>query len=266
MKYAASIFTFLFLLASCGKEEANPNSKGKSNIVLTVPSTMQISQRTTTEMPGSEGRLLVTIGDITNNQVSVGISWDKGEPLVGTRSLREGEALELEIGSTRYRLILKSLTNVIVGEDTADFHIEKIDSATDQSDAGISSKQEIDILIRSLGELNDASFIRNGVDYSVEDAIDHLKRKLASAGGSIKTADDFINMIASKSSRSGENYRIRLQDGTVISTQQWFTERLKEIRKSLNKTSLLTPDPPLIPAAMTATTPTRGRSRAPGQA
>ena len=266
MRYTALASIFLCLLASCSKEKTKADPKERPKIVLPVPSTMQMSQRTTAEIPGSAGRLLVTIGDITNRQVSVGISWKEGEPLVGTRSLQEGDALNLEIEDKQYRLLLKKLTNAIVGDDTADFLLEETKSPTDLPDQGILSKQEIDTLIRSLGELDGASFNRNGVEYSVQDAINHLSGKRSTAGSSIKTAEDFIELIGSKSSRSGEAYRMRLQNGTVITTHQWFTERLKEIRKNPNKTSFLTPDLPPVPAFMTATTSTHRRSLAPGQA
>lgn len=233
MKYVTSILIFLCLISSCGKK-VHTDSETKPSVVLTAPNTLHLSQRSTTEIPGSEGKVLITIGDITRSQVAVSVSWDKGESLVGTRSLQEGDEIELEIEGTRYKLKLSRLTNELVGDDSAEFSIEKINTDKDEANAGITSKQEIDNLIRCLGDLNEASFIRNGVEYSVEDAIDHLNGKLSAAGTSIKTAEDFIEVIASKSSSSGKSYQIRLQDGTVVTTQEWFTERLKEIRKNHN--------------------------------
>src|SRR5947209_2194870 len=77
-------------------------------------------------------------------------------------------------------------------------------------------KEKIDLLIQSIESLRDAQLLRNGTAYDAKTAADHLRMKLGQAGDRIKTAQDFIRYIGSKSSVSGEPYKIRLADGSVI--------------------------------------------------
>ena len=45
----------------------------------------------------------------------------------------------------------------------------------------------------------------------------------------MKTADDFIRLCGSRSSLSGEKYRIRFADGTTIDSEVFFRNRLKTL-------------------------------------
>jgi hypothetical protein len=76
--------------------------------------------------------------------------------------------------------------------------------------------QKIDHLIAYIASLNGATFIRNGDDYSAKDASTHLQMKREKAGKRIKTAEDFILHIATKSSMSGEPYQIKFANGKLI--------------------------------------------------
>lgn len=95
------------------------------------------------------------------------------------------------------------------------------------------AKQEarIEYLISTVEAFKGAVFIRNGTEYGTKEAGSHLRMKLGKAGDKVKTAEDFINGIASKSSVSGKAYRIRKPDGTEIDTQLYFNARLKEYDK-----------------------------------
>ena len=86
---------------------------------------------------------------------------------------------------------------------------------------------KIQYLISSLQTLNGAEFIRNGKVYGASKAAAHLRFKLKWAGDRVKTAEDFIRLCASKSSLSGEPYRIRFSDGTTVETELFFRNRLK---------------------------------------
>src|SRR5207245_2633253 len=74
-------------------------------------------------------------------------------------------------------------------------------------------KQKIEKLIASIENLPDASFIRNGKSYDAKTAGTFLRTKWERASD-IKTAGDFIEKVATKSSTSGEAYVIRFKDGT----------------------------------------------------
>jgi hypothetical protein len=89
-------------------------------------------------------------------------------------------------------------------------------------------KKKIEFLISSVENLKGAIFIRNSTEYEGRAAAEHLRMKLKNAGGKIKTADDFIKLCASKSYISGKPYTIRLSDGKIIKSEQYFREKLKK--------------------------------------
>jgi len=72
-------------------------------------------------------------------------------------------------------------------------------------------------------------FIRNGVEYTGEEARRHLLHKLDSAGDRIRTAEDFINYIASESSESGITYYVQFADGTRVEAGIWLRDQLAKI-------------------------------------
>ena len=90
---------------------------------------------------------------------------------------------------------------------------------------------EIDYLLR-LVETSDCRFIRAGTEYPPKEAADHLRLKLSKAGGRVKTADDFINGIASKSYLTGKPYQIKQADGSVQPAGPWLANALARHRKN----------------------------------
>jgi hypothetical protein len=92
-------------------------------------------------------------------------------------------------------------------------------------DAGEAAK--IQHLIGSIETLRGVTFIRNASEYDAKKAADHLRLKLKMAGDRVKTAEDFIRLCGSKSSVSGEAYRMRFPDGTIMDAEVFFRERLK---------------------------------------
>ncbi len=89
----------------------------------------------------------------------------------------------------------------------------------------------IDHLISHVESLEGAVFIRNGAEYDTKAAGGHLRMKLGKAGDKVKTAEDFIDGIAAKSSTSGKPYQIRKPDGTVVETKPYLYSKLKEYDK-----------------------------------
>jgi len=88
---------------------------------------------------------------------------------------------------------------------------------------------KIQYLIRSVEGLQGVKFIRNGSEYDAAKAADHLRFKLKKAGSRVKTAEDFIQL-CSKSYLSGEAYTMRFPDGTAITAETFFRQRLKEFK------------------------------------
>ncbi|MEA3230674.1 MAG: DUF5329 domain-containing protein [Thermodesulfobacteriota bacterium] len=90
---------------------------------------------------------------------------------------------------------------------------------------------EIEYLLSFIGS-SDCIFIRNGREYQAEEAREHLEMKYNHVKRRIKTAEDFIDKIASKSSLSGRQYEVRC-DGIKLQTSQWLRESLASYRVSV---------------------------------
>jgi len=89
-------------------------------------------------------------------------------------------------------------------------------------------EKRIEHLLQTVESLKGAVFIRNGTEYDARDAGKHLRLKLKLAGARVKTAEDFIEVCASRSSFSGDAYQIRLPDGTITETAPFFRAKLRE--------------------------------------
>ncbi|MBP7511866.1 MAG: DUF5329 family protein [Bacteroidia bacterium] len=94
--------------------------------------------------------------------------------------------------------------------------------------AALTEEQKINQLIAYI-EKTDAKFIRNGTEYSGVDAAKHLRMKREKAGKRIKTAKDFIDFLASKSSMSNEAYQMKFKNGTVINVRDVLYHELRKM-------------------------------------
>jgi len=156
----------------------------------TGPVEMTIVQRQSQAIPGSGGQVLVAIGDITGGHVTVTIrSADDQVPLPAT-SMAVDESAAFRVGDADYHLALTA-------------------------PAPFTEPEKIERLIQYVAGLKDAVFIRNGAEHTCAEAAEHMRGKLRSAGASIKTARDFIEQAASRSSLSGQPYRVRLADREI---------------------------------------------------
>lgn len=91
--------------------------------------------------------------------------------------------------------------------------------------------QKIDHLISYVRNLKGATFIRNGSEHTAAAAADHLQMKREKAGSRITTARDFIDKIATKSSMSGELYRIRFANGKEFPCYMVLLNELKKLEE-----------------------------------
>jgi hypothetical protein len=98
--------------------------------------------------------------------------------------------------------------------------------------APLTEQQKIDALIHSVETLPGAQFIRNGSAHDAKAAVEHLQMKRNYAGDRIKTANDFIECCASRSSLTGLPYQIRFADGKTEDAAVFFRAELKLIEAS----------------------------------
>jgi hypothetical protein len=93
----------------------------------------------------------------------------------------------------------------------------------------LAEKQKIETLIKQVGDLKDATFVRNGSSYRADNAVTFLRLKWQANDARVKTARDFIDKVASFSGTSGRPYLIRFKDGKEIKSQDFFLAELKRI-------------------------------------
>ena len=77
----------------------------------------------------------------------------------------------------------------------------------------LAEQKKIEALIVKVEGMTEAVFIRNGRNYSAALAAEFLRRKWRTYESDIRSAMDFIEKVASFSSRSGKPYCIRWPDG-----------------------------------------------------
>lgn len=102
----------------------------------------------------------------------------------------------------------------------------------------LSEAAKIEALIASLQQLKGAVFIRNGTEYDAAKAAEHLHRKLDYAGKRIKTAQQFIDGLATGSSMTGKPYKIRYADGHTVDSAAYFREQLRKLEAAPPRTAL----------------------------
>ena len=226
------IMVLLVLVAGYTRNNADSAEKPQQPIVLNAPVEFQMTQRSTIALPGSDDRILITIDDITRGQVMTSVSWQDGNAIVATRSLRQNDSVIFTVDSCAYKIQLIELKNRLVGDDTARFELSSVSGESEQT---LAESEKIEKLISSLREMNGAKFIRNAQEHTVDEAITHLTGKWETMKIQIKTAQDFIAIVASRSSTTGKPYLLKLADGTIMRSQEWFRKQLKIIEKLPNK-------------------------------
>lgn len=95
----------------------------------------------------------------------------------------------------------------------------------------LTEDQKIELLIKSIEQIPDAKFYRNGTWHTPQAAASHLHLKWEKAKGRVKTAEQFIKYLASGSSVSGKKYKIMFSNGQVIDSELFFKNKLNELEK-----------------------------------
>lgn len=176
-------------------------------------------QRSNTEVPGSAGRLRILLGEITRKQVELTLAHTDGRTLIAARSVQRGTRLPFRLGGQRYELVVVELSNKLAGVDFAVIDVV----------VGLSETSRIEALLDAMRSSEGLVFIRNGKEYAGPEAADHLRRKWNTTADRIRTPEQFIEHLATKSSMSGDVYVIRLADGAVVPSAQWLGEQLARI-------------------------------------
>jgi predicted Rossmann fold nucleotide-binding protein DprA/Smf involved in DNA uptake len=95
--------------------------------------------------------------------------------------------------------------------------------------AEMTERQKIEALIKHVEGLQDAKFVRNGTEHDAKTAAKFLRGKWESNEAEIKTAKDFIDKAATKSSTTGKPYLIRFKDGKEVPSADYLRGELKKL-------------------------------------
>lgn len=93
----------------------------------------------------------------------------------------------------------------------------------------LTQKQKIETLIAHIENLADATFIRNETEHNCREAAKHMRDKWQWKRKEIRTARDFIQVAATKSSVSGRPYLIRFKDGREVKCGEYLLQQLKQL-------------------------------------
>lgn len=102
-------------------------------------------------------------------------------------------------------------------------------TATVQAAPPPAEQRRIDALLDALASDRHSRFVRAGVDYSGADAARFLRAKMQAQGGSVRTAEDFVERIASRSSTTGRPYRVCRAGGGCVDAAQHLRALLVDI-------------------------------------
>lgn len=98
-------------------------------------------------------------------------------------------------------------------------------------------RAEIDAVMAKMSTSN-CQFERNGSWHSAADAQKHLLRKLEyieKRRETLASAEQFIDVAASKSSFSGKPYRVKCGGAEAVASREWLNRELKALRAAGRK-------------------------------
>ena len=170
------IFLFLFLLSlfGCERKEVDECVDLVRPIIIDGVVEFRVNQRARVAIPGSDEKLFLSLEDITLDQVLVSLLWDDGRVVFLSRSFEQDDVEVFSISDYVYKLKLKKLVNLLVGDDYGLFELCADDG---EGDEVVLEDEMIELLISSLRELEGARFVRNDKEYSVDEAIAHMQKK-----------------------------------------------------------------------------------------
>lgn len=183
---------------------------------------LDVMQRESAEVPGSDGYLRIHLDDITRGQVLLEVRGAEGATLVRRRSVRPGDRIDFDLGDAAYVVHVDRFVNHLFDEDSAILTISALDHF---------EGQRIEALLGVIGDA-DVTFVREGEEYAAKAAVEHIREKYRRAGGKVDTLDRFIDEVASKSSTTGRPYSIRLLDGTTMPAADWLRLQVKALEQA----------------------------------
>ncbi|MCX7805733.1 MAG: DUF5329 domain-containing protein [Planctomycetota bacterium] len=191
------------------------------------PATVMARASWEQEIPGSPAKVRLRVADIMPGRVCVAVvGASGGQAVAGPAMLSTGDSLAFEEGDSLCRLVLTSAGKTPSGEAFAKFAVE-----WRRADPG-DEERKIRLLISSVEAAKDVVFIRNGRKHGNAEAAVHIRKKWEAQRDRIRTAREFIRLVGTGSSMTGDPYQIVLPGGKKVASAEWLEERLREIESA----------------------------------
>ncbi|MFH1109225.1 MAG: DUF5329 family protein [Planctomycetota bacterium] len=181
----------------------------------------RVYQRSFEKLPGSGGVIRITLSDITGGRVDVHVHAINGQELAPTRSIGDGDSLQLKLADETYVLRVDRLVNLLFDNDYVEFSLAPI---------GEWEKSEVERMLRKIEE-SGLTFVRNGEEVPAGIFAAHLRTKLQASRRPGMTSEQFIEHVASRSIASGEAYLVTLDGGQTKPVATWLRERVEASTK-----------------------------------
>jgi hypothetical protein len=159
MRHAALL---LCVAAGCQSTEVAREGNATTQVPAAVPVT--IVQRTTEPVPGSIPELRIRIGDITAGAVLVHVMIGEDD-VISQRTMRVGDVVPFPTARGERCLGLSQLSNVLIGDDWALFHVGERPAVTNA---------QVEHMIGRV-EQADVGIVRHGVAQHGADVARHLR-------------------------------------------------------------------------------------------
>jgi tellurite resistance protein len=103
--------------------------------------------------------------------------------------------------------------------------------AVARADPTPAERARIEQLLAAVAKRTDIRFLRNGKEYDSAQAADFLRGKYGWRIEKVATVQDFIEQIGTRSTASGDVYKVRLADGRTISSADFLVQELRRLEK-----------------------------------
>jgi len=216
MSKVQSLLTVALIATACGTPtQGGPTPQGPkpsdSLQVSDIPEKLTIIQRTSSQITSLAGKYRIKIGDITGQEVLTQILSHKGKTVVGLRAMRVGDSYDFVSGNKWLTLGLARLHNRLIGQDYAVFLVG--------SPQGVAQGQ-IQSILEQISR-SKATFVRNGDEIDGAKMAEQFRRGISRSGDKIRTARDFILIVASNRTPGSRSLFVQFGD-KQITIAEWL--------------------------------------------
>jgi hypothetical protein len=207
----------LFFGLNACSNDASPEEKD-----VPVIQDVHIRQRSEEPLDSLLPHLSVYVADITNGEVYVTVKHRDHE--IGSGYLYKGAEMEVPVKKGCLSVKCTELLNHLIGEDYADLKITFTPGAACKKKPDAATTSEIEPLLQDIRD-SKLTFIRNGEGYSGKEFAAVMEMKWQLMRDKVHTKEEFIREIGTVSDSSGEDYLVRLENGSEMRMADWLVKQ-----------------------------------------